>query len=335
MNDRPVHVVIGPARHGVVRHGAMVAGAGTGRLQTSAEPLDPGVLSGRRVIVQFTDRIFGTDALHAAAALERMLARAERRVVVLHDLPQASDGAAWRRRRAGYARVATRADVVVVSSAHEAGLLTDAAPGVRPVVIPLPIDPSPYADRLPPVPTAGPVPGEAVVGVLGYLYPGKGLEQVLDAVAGLPVRVVNVGTAAAGHEDQVATLQARARALGVTLSITGWLDDAEFARAIAAVDVPVAAHQHISASGSINSWLAAGRRPIVIASAYVDELVDRIPGALTVVAGSHQLRGAVVAALAQPELSRLDVADIGPSSAQVARQLEELAGEELAGEETA
>lgn len=325
MSGRPVHVLVGPERHGVVRHGRAVAGAGTGHVRASRQPLDPDLVAGCRVIVQFTDRLFGTDAGHAAVALERMLAGVDRCVVVLHDLPQSSDGTAWERRRVGYTRVAQRADVVVVSSAHEAALLADCAPGVRPVVIPLPIDPSPYVDRRPPVDATARVHTDQVVGVLGYLYPGKGLEQVIDAVAGLPVRVVNVGTAAAGHEDQVAMLRARAHAAGVPFSVTGWLDDEDFDRAITAIDVPIAPHQHISASGSINSWLAAGRRPIAVASPYVTELVGRLPGALQVVPGADHLRAAVLDAVARPELTRLGAVAIGPTTAEVATQLEALA----------
>lgn len=322
MSGPPVHVLVGPPRHGVVRHGRAVADSGCADVQASLRPLDPGLVAGRRVIVQFTDRIFGTNAVHAADVLERMLAGADRSVVVLHDLPQASDGAAWDRRRAGYARVAAGADVVVVSSQHEARLLADCAPGVHPVVIPLPIDPSPYVDRAPSVGTTGRVP---TAGVLGYLYPGKGLEQVIDAVAGLPVRVVNLGAAAAGHDDEVARLQARARERDVPLTITGWLDDSDFRRAIAAVDVPIAPHQHISASGSINSWLASGRRPIVLASPYVAELAHRMPGALRVVQSAGELSGAVLEALARPESTRLGAVAVGPSTAAVAKQLEDLA----------
>lgn len=320
-----VHVLVGPRRHGVVRHGHLIARAGTAELRTSRRPPEPRSVAGRRIIVQFTDRLFGTDALTAAAALEHLVATAGRSVVVLHDLPQASDGSAWQRRRAGYARVAGAADVVVVSSHHEARLLGDVAPGVRPAIIPLPVDPSPYAGCSPATPPSGWEPGWPTVGVLGYLYPGKGLEQVIDAVAGLPAQVVNLGTAAAGHEDLVPALQDRARDRGVALTVTGWLDDAAMAAAIEAVDVPIAPHQHISASGSINTWLAAGRRPIVLDSPYVRELVERLPGALQVVADVDRLTGAVRQALAQPDRTRLGEIAIGPSSAQVAARLEALA----------
>lgn len=320
-----VHVLIGPPRHGVVRHGHLVARAGCGELRISQQPPDPRTVAGRRVIVHFTDRLFGTDALVAATALVQLIAPAGRSVVVLHDLPQASDGSAWQRRRAGYARVAGAADVVVVSSGHEAGLLADLAPGVRPVVIPLPIDHSPYAVPSPAEHPSCWEPGRPAVGVLGYLYPGKGLEQVIDAVAGLPVQVVNLGTVAAGHGELLPVLQDRARDRDVAFTVTGWLDDAAMAGAIAAVDVPVAPHQHISASGSINAWLAAGRRPIVLDSPYVRELTGRLPGALQVVAGPDRLTAAVQDALAQPDRTRLGEIAIGPSSAQAAARLEALA----------
>ena len=46
------------------------------------------------------------------------------------------------------------------------------------------------------------------------------------------------------------------------------------------VTVPLAPHTHVSASGSINSWIAAGRRPLVPAGRYVSELDRRLPGSV-------------------------------------------------------
>ena len=45
--------------------------------------------------------------------------------------------------------------------------------------------------------------------------------------------------------------------------------------------VPLAAHRHISASGSIGSWVAAGRRPLVADSRYAQELEQLRPGTIT------------------------------------------------------
>ena len=44
--------------------------------------------------------------------------------------------------------------------------------------------------------------------------------------------------------------------------------------------VPLAAHRHLSASGSIGSWLAAGRRPLVADSSYAREIEQLRPGTI-------------------------------------------------------
>ena len=74
------------------------------------------------------------------------------------------------------------------------------------------------------------------------------------------------GGAAPGHEDLLTELEERAAAAGTQFVATGWLDDAALAAACHRVAVPVAYHRHVSASGSVNSWLAAGRRPVVVLS---------------------------------------------------------------------
>lgn len=313
-----LHLVVGPARHGVVQHGLRVAGAGRGRLlHAPAVTAADWQVVGSRLIVQFTDRLFGRDAVSAAAAFARQVAGADRVTVVLHDLPQESDGAAWQRRRAGYAQVCERADVVVVSSAHEAGLLRDIAPDAAPVVIPLPVE----LDRGP----AGadrPPGADRTIGVLGFLYPGKGIEEVIDAAAGLGATVVNVGTTALGHEDLAEELAERAARQGVPFRVTGWLSDAELTAACRSVDVPVAAHRHISASGSINAWIGAGRRPLVVRSAYASEQDARMPGALWLVSPG-ELPAALGRALARPGQTWLgpDVV-LAPATQEVAELLE-------------
>ena len=79
--------------------------------------------------------------------------------------------------------------------------------------------------------------------MLGFIYPGKGHDAVLDAVAALPadVVVVALGQVSAGHDDLLARAAARRpRRTGRRLSVSGFLDDDDLARrACERVDVPV------------------------------------------------------------------------------------------------
>ena len=88
--------------------------------------------------------------------------------------------------------------------------------------------------------------------------------------------------------------------------------------ALAQVDVPYAGHRNVSASGSVNSWLSAGRRPLVRRGPYFEEMARLRPGTLHLVDVAG-LPDAVAHALAHPASTRLrpgaalthDLADAG------------------------
>ena len=118
------------------------------------------------------------------------------------------------------------------------------------------------------------------VAVLGYLYPGKGHESVLAALDGLPagVGLTAWGRPSDGHDDLVDSLTAAASALGRPFRVTGYVPDADLPGLLRSAVLPVAPHEHLSASGSINAWIGAGRRPLVPRSDYALELLERSPG---------------------------------------------------------
>ncbi|MGC5585181.1 glycosyltransferase [Ornithinimicrobium sp. W1679] len=353
--------------HGVRIHGATSGGPRDGSLAGRSGPVlgsgapvlvradllsevDPGLLRDRRVVVQVTDRVLAPTRDEALAAWRRATAGVVRTTVVLHDLPQASDGRHQGPRSELYAALCTDADDVVVASRHEklllAAVLRHAFPGPRARalldrthVIPLPVVRSPAAPGGaahggPGV--GGPVPGEGssgagrprpTVATLGFLYPGKGVEEVVDAAAEAGLDAVNVGGVSAGHDDLVEQLTGRAAAAGTRWSATGWVEDADLPVALAGAGIPVAAHRHLSASGSINSWLAAGRRPIVVTSRYTRELADRLPGAVRLVEPTHE---ALVAALREaaddPASTWLaDDVELGPDEDEAAAMLHAVA----------
>lgn len=353
-----LHVVPGPERHGVTRHGlGLQEHLGTGPASVQLlrcgrlDELGDGALAGRVAVVQVTDRLLAADPGTALVAWRRVTAGAARLTVVLHDLPQRSDGTSRRARSELYAALAADADEVVVASRHELLLLAVVLRWARPRqagavlrrtrVVPLPVERLPD----PAAPDGGHARGQdddvLTVVTQGFVYPGKGLEEVIDATAlaardprlrGRRVQVRNLGRAAAGHEELVGQLAARARAAGVSWSTSGWVEDAELPPLLAAATVPVAAHRHLSASGSIATWLAAGRRPVVLPSRYAEELAARLPGALAVVptAGAADVVPALAAALADalsaPGTTYLPpTTTLGPSWGEAAARLLEVA----------
>lgn len=301
-----VCLVVGPAEHGVTA----AALAQWGILQQ-----DPDVQLVRRegrpdledvlrelgglppgpVLVHVTDRLFGRDADEAAAFVEG-LAAARSLLLTLHDLPQPSDGPLNHPRRArAYRRTAEAATAVVVASRHEVRLLAACGVSRRVEVVPLPVP------RFAPSPAVDPWTQPRAVAVLGFLYPGKGHEQVVDALDDLPagVGLLALGRPSDGHEDLVAQLRRRAHAKGRSVEVTGYVPDAELPALLRSAVIPVAPHEHLSASGSINSWIGAGRRPLVPRSDYVAELLERSPDCVRVY---DDLAPALAEVWAKPEL---------------------------------
>ncbi len=298
----PLHVVPAGPGHGVVRFAHQVAQAVAAPVCDVGEAM---ALPSTRVHVHVTDRLFGDGADEAGTALVA-LARRHRTTVTLHDLPQPGDGDAFTARVRAYAALLAEVDGWVVSSRHEADLAatylgaTGPGPASRPVVVPLPVLPLPA----PAGPGGRSGSGPAVVGVLGWVYPGKGHAEVVRACAGMPVVVRALGGLSPGHEDLLPELVALGVEHGVGFEATGWVSDADLARRLHEVDVPVAAHRHVSASGSLNSWVAARRRPLVSAGTYGEEMALLRPGTLTLVA-DDALPGAVRRALDDPSSTRI------------------------------
>jgi glycosyltransferase involved in cell wall biosynthesis len=312
---RPIHLVPGDPRHGVARYAGEVAevtGCGVWRDLDRAQAAEP-----RRLHLHFSDRPWGSDPAAAARRVEA-LARRHSLTVTLHDLPQPSDGADNHRTRADcYRRVIAVARGVVCNSRWETGLVAALSAGPiagRCAVIPLPVDPAPAAP---------PPPPRREIGLIGFVYPGKGHEQAIDAAAELstggasPVAVIALGAVSAGHAATAEKLGAHALRRGVPFSITGYLTEAALLKQTRQVLAPVAAHTHLSASGSIGSWQAAGRRPFVADSSYAREIAHLRPGTIRRYP-ADRLAGAVTEALADPASTWLAPdAELTPGRRQV------------------
>ena len=321
-------MVPGPQHHGAVRHGRAVAAlvAAGGVSVTLARTTE--AAGGRHDLthVQFTDALFGPDVASAADAFVTWSLTAPRPVVVtLHDVPDGDDETdRSARRRCAYGRVVGASDAVVVSTEHEASSARRLG-CPTPVVVPLPVE-----VLGPP----GPAPawaGRRTVGVLGFVYPGKGHAEAIDAVArhAGAVAVVAVGAVSPGHGPLLRALREQADGLGVELLVTGPLSDADLHAAALAVTVPLAAYSTTGASASLATWLACGRRPLAVPTPQVRELALRWPDAIAVIGGRPGDAGAVdeavAVALRDPQRTWLDgpppSPDVGAAHLAVYRQV--------------
>ncbi|AFR49522.1 hypothetical protein [Gordonia sp. KTR9] len=324
------HLVVGPRSHGVVRYAQSVfdaviaesAGHRLAYMRTLRAGVPPGLAECALVHVHVTDRLFGRTPSRARDNLLAMIAGLHRPVsVTLHDLPQPSDGAAMQARIEFFRSVARSATGVIVSSRHEASLFAEYVDAsITPEVVPLMFD-TVRVDK----PTES---TELTVGVLGYLYPGKGHMETLRAMSGLDPSVgfVALGTPSPGHEDLADDLAKVAADMGRRCTITGYLTDDELRRASAEVTVPVAYHRHMSASGSINSWISAGRRPLVPRTTYTEELDARSPGVVTMHGNNDSaLKSAIESAFVRPASTWIDSAVVpSPTAVDVGRTHERL-----------
>ena len=318
------HVVVGPPRHGVVRfgcelHAAMVAAGASSSLQRYGRADEIQFSADDSGIhLQFTDRVFGSTPEEAAQAVCTLVADADRAglrvTTTLHDLPQPSDGRNHQRRTTAYADVCARVHAVVVSSEHERALLRGYAPA-RVAVVPLPVTFT-YSEQTD--------VQSLSVGVFGFVYPGKGHLEVIDALAGVAadVELVAIGEVSQGHDDLIATLHHHAESARVRFRLTGHVPDSDVAGMLRGVTVPIAPHRHVSASGSINSWLSAGRRPLAPVNRYTDEIRLRNPEALQRYPDTGTgLRTAIRQALDQPALTWLpESAVLTPTPDEAAAQ---------------
>lgn len=297
--DVPVHLVPDVPGHGVVRYAEQVAAAVGAPVRHELSDADLGGSAG--VHLHVTDRLFGSTPEEAAETVLRVCALAPT-TVTLHDVPQPSDGPGFARRAAAYRSILQAARGWVTNSHHECRLVTRHT---------LPGGPGGAVIHLPVMgPHDAPAPGRsgpgrpAVVGVLGWVYPGKGHVEVIEAVRALPaatgpVEVLAVGAASPGHAGLLDQLSRQARDAGVGFSTTGYLDDRAVLAVLRDVDVAVAAHRNVSASGSVNSWLEAGRRPLVRESGYTREVAALRPGTVRLFCDDG-LTAALEAALARP-----------------------------------
>ena len=273
-------LIVGPAAHGAVRHAMTVAVITRSPVVHLGEPEPVGCLPVATPVhhLHYTDRLFGDTTERAAQRFIELVARLPGAIVVtLHDVPPTDGSALAVRRRESYRRVASSTAAVVVASEHERcrvrayGISADIA------VIPLPIERLPAPTDS--FPTSGPT-----VGVLGFIYPGKGHDDVLAALASLPpeVSMWALGGVSPGHDDLLASLERHAVHADRRLTVTGHLDEPTIIAALQAIDVPVVPARSPSASASLATWIGAGRRPVTALNPYSAEIAAVAPNLVNV-----------------------------------------------------
>lgn len=313
---RVLHVIVGPEQHGVVRHATAVASALSDDILRVQDPSRIEIGAGYDVVhIPYADRLFGPTCEDGASAFERLVrdvaARGSRISVALHDVPN-GDSRLDLRRLAAYRRVCASVCGIVFSSYQEsaaASVLNAGPASAR--VIPLPVD-----DRV----QGRPAPAGRSVAVLGFVYPDRGYEGVIDALPS-GSDLLALGRAADDHEALPGQLASYAARSGREWSLTGFIPDDELSAHLLTVAVPVAPNRRVGASASIATWLAHGRRPLVAAGAYAEELDSRWPGSIQLYEPDQPeaLGAAIGQALADPSLTVLAAGvPTGPSMDEVA-----------------
>lgn len=336
----PLLLVLGPDGHGVTQYAGDVAVAVTAvnpdaRIVRVADvPAADRALAdeapGTPVHLHATDRLFGTGPEDAAEVVERWAARC-RLTLTLHDVPQTSDGTMFERRRAAYSRMVSAAARVVVNSHHEQLLMDEFLPrSARADAIALGA-----RSGIPSVPPPLEVDSDLRVLIAGFVYPGKGHRPAVLAAARAAdslrergedvgeVAVRAIGAPSRGHDGDVTQLREDAAALGVSFEVTGFLADDAFARELVGPGIPLAAHEHVSASRSMLDWVEAGRRPLVVDSRYAAEMDELRPGTIVRYAAGD-LADHLVDAWLDPASTRL------ASDASLAPTLDDVAASYLA-----
>ena len=307
-----LHLVVGPDQHGVVRHGGEIATAcGHESVRVRPGQAWPELHGADVVHVPFTDRLFAPDLDLAAARFRQLVDRIADRgaalSVTLHDVPH-DDSPLQLRRRAVYRDVIRAARGVVVNSRLELSLIEpppDSLYSLR--VAPLPVLVPPQLPARPAASVAG-----TTVAVLGFVYPDRGYEDVLAAMPP-DATLLALGRPSDGHDELAARYE---RAAAGRWAMTGYLSDDELAARLLAADVPVAPNRRVTASGSINTWIAHGRRPLVPDSLYAREVSADRPGTVSMYDPDDPgaLKAAVAAAIDEPDSTWLAAGlDRGPT----------------------
>ncbi len=160
-----------------------------------------------------------------------------------------------------------------------------------------------------------------IVTLLGFVYGRKGHRYAVDAVPFIPDDAVMVyaGGPVAGRSFvyDLATSKADELGLGDRFRITGYLSDEELETWIAATHLAILPFTDLSASGSLSSWISAGKPMLVSDLPGFREYGRRVPGSLNFFGPTEPwpLGSAINELLGKP------LADPDPGVQKLAREL--------------
>jgi glycosyltransferase involved in cell wall biosynthesis len=321
---------VGRPESGVRRYGRIIAEEASTRPELRVITADAGVLEGKRggldqrgrelvdadvVWMQWNRRSWGRDARTAQRLIDFRRTFRAPIVVTLHDVfaPRSMreawlEGETWNTRLVG-----RLGDRFVVHSEDEVGRTRGLLPTDHVRVVPHFVEHrQPTISRDEARRRLG-VDARRVLTLLGFIYGRKGHKRMLEAIPRLPaeVLVVYAGGNVAGREVALANIRERARQLRLDddrLRITGWLTDQQLDDWIAATDLAILPFRDLSASGSLSTWIAAGKPILVSDLPGFAEYNERVPGALRI---AHSLEPVVLANAIERELGT-DLPDPDP-----------------------
>jgi glycosyltransferase involved in cell wall biosynthesis len=161
-----------------------------------------------------------------------------------------------------------------------------------------------------------------LVTLLGFVYGRKGHRYAVEAVPYMPDDAIMVyaGGPVEGRTFvyDLALQKAQELGLGDRFRITGYLSDEELGTWMAATHLAILPFTDLSASGSLSSWISAGKPMLVSDLPGTREYARRVPGALNFFAPAGEawpLGAAICELLARP------LADPDPAVQRLAREL--------------
>jgi glycosyltransferase involved in cell wall biosynthesis len=292
---------IGRPESGVRRYGRIVAEEAARRPGVSVTEVDAGLLEGRAgglgrrgaalrdadaVLLQWNRRGWGRGVRGAYRYLDFRRAYRGPLIATLHDVfaPEGVrerwlDAETWALRLLG-----RTADRLVVHSDAEVGRLAGVVPLDKVRVVPhfveerrLPLTAEEARAKLG-------VSDRRVLTLLGFIYGRKGHRVAIEAVPSLPddCLLVFAGGPIAGREGAVRAIVQRADELrlGDRFRITGYLPEEDLETWMTATHLALLPFKDLSASGSLSSWIAAGKPILASDLPGFREYDACVPGAL-------------------------------------------------------
>ena len=126
-----------------------------------------------------------------------------------------------------------------------------------------------------------------IITLLGFIYPTKGHELLIESLAKLPkdIQVVFAGGSSSEkyeHYVEELWMLARQKKVNDRLRITGYLSEIELEKYLVATDLAVCPFSRFSASGSVSTWISA-KCPILTSDfPQINEYNSLVQGAIQI-----------------------------------------------------